>query len=133
MVDVQPGVPRVVLQSRVPVPQGAVHLGRNSAYLPGSALSLTGELSTVLWGKAVGGRSDPQQGRVFLLSRGCSVGRGCSDFYITLRTFAEGHFKDGCQDKGLPERVEICALNFLLLVGWLGHGRWEFISLLWRR
>ena len=93
-VGVQPWVPRAVLPSRVPAPQGAVCQGKGLCRLPGSALSLPGELPRVLQGEAVGGRSDPQQGRVLLLLRGCCMGQGCSELQLTPRIFPIGGFKE---------------------------------------
>lgn len=54
-------------------------LGRTAGACPGTVLHLEGE--------AVGGRSDPQQGRTFLLLGGCCVGQGCSELQINPRTF----------------------------------------------
>ena len=63
--------------------------------LPGSALSLPGELPRALQGEAVGGRSDPLegQGRVLLLLRGCCMFPGYSQLQITPGTFPRELFK----------------------------------------
>ena len=44
-----------------PCTPGGCVLGQGLCRLPGSALSLPGELPTALWGEAVGGRGDSQQ------------------------------------------------------------------------
>ena len=44
-----------------PCTPGGCVLGQGLCRLPGSALSLHGELPTALWGEAVGGRGDSQQ------------------------------------------------------------------------
>ena len=66
-----------------PCTPGACVLGQGLCHLPGSALSLPGELPTALWGEGEGGRSSPCQGRVLLLLRGCSRDQGCSQLQIT--------------------------------------------------
>jgi len=45
-------------------------------------------------GEALGGRSDPQQGRVLLLVRGCCVGQDCSELHLTTRIVPIGDFKE---------------------------------------
>ena len=87
------GMPTAVLQSRVPVPQGLC-AGQGLCLLPGSTLSLPGVLPNELWGEAVGGRSDSQQGRVFMLSRECCIGQGCSQLHITPRIFPRRCLKE---------------------------------------
>ena len=75
-----------------PCTPGGCALGQGLCCLPGSALSLPGELPTALWGEAVGGRRDSHQGRVLLLSGGCCLAQGCSQLHITPRTLAEAAF-----------------------------------------
>lgn len=48
---------------------------------------------TLLCGEAGGGRSNPWQGRVLLLLRGCSEGQGCSQQHIPSEVFPGGCFK----------------------------------------
>ena len=79
------GVPRPVLHSRVPAPRGCL-LGQGLCLLPGSALSLPGEINMVLWGEDAGGRIDPNQGRVLQLWRGCCMGQGCSQSQLMPRS-----------------------------------------------
>ena len=74
-----------------PFTPGGCVLGQGLCRLPGSALSLPGELPTGLWGEGVGGRSDLQQGRVLLLLRECCMGRGCSQLQLTPVHF-QGNF-----------------------------------------
>ena len=76
-----------------PCTPGGCVLGQGLCRLPGSALSLPGELPTVLWGEGVGGRSSPCQGRVLLLLRGCCMGQGCSQLQITPGHWQRQHFK----------------------------------------
>jgi len=57
-VSVHTGLPRAVLQSRVPVPQGLC-AGAGLCHLPGSALNLPAEILLVLQGKPVAGRIGP--------------------------------------------------------------------------
>ena len=91
-----------------PCTPGGCVLGQGLCRLPGSALSLPGELLTALWGEAVGGRSHPQQGRVLLLPRGCCVAQGRSQLRVTPRTFWRGVLR-GRSRWGLPERGGVCA------------------------
>jgi len=48
----------------------------------------------VLWGEALGGKRDPQQGGVLLLVRWCCVGRGCSELQLTSRIVPIEDFKE---------------------------------------
>ena len=73
-----------------------------------------------LWGEAVGGRRDPHQGRVLLLSGGCCLAQGCSQLHITPRTLAEAAFQKHIKARGYLEGKvlsRVCAFSFLL---WLG-------------
>ena len=45
----------------------------------------------------------------------------------------QGNFSRGWSKWGLPEREGVRALRVVLLVGWVGSGRWEFIFALLRR
>ena len=91
-VGVQPGVLRAVLPSRVPAPPGGCVLGQGLCRLPGSALSLPGELPTVLWGEAVGGRGDSQQEAKKVLN-----GSGLLTAPDHPTTLAESPFEEGHQ------------------------------------
>ena len=66
-----------------PCTPGGCVLGQGLCRLPGSALSLPGEIPTALWGEAVGGRSYPCQGRVLLLLRGGCMGQDGSQLQVT--------------------------------------------------
>ena len=92
-VCVQAGLPRAVLQSRVPAPH-CLCAGAELVFFPGSALSLRRELLMALWGETMAGNIDPRQGKVLLLLRGCCVGQCCSQLPITP-DISKGTFKDG--------------------------------------
>lgn len=77
-------------EQRPCAPRGCV-LVQELCCLPGSALILPGELPTVLWGEAVGGRNDPWQHRGLLL-RWCCMGQGCSQLQTTTG-HSQGLFK----------------------------------------
>ena len=73
-----------------------------------------------LWGEGVGGRRDPHQGRVLLLSGGCCLAQGCSQLHVTPRTLTEAAFQEAHQGRGYLEGKvlsRVCAFGFLL---WLG-------------
>ena len=110
------GCPGLSLRAGSLQPRGCV-LGQGLCRLPGSALSLPGELPTALWGEAVWGRRDPRQGRVLLLWRGCCVGQGCSQLHITPRTWAEAVLQEAHEGRGYLEGKvlsEVCAFIVLL-------------------
>ena len=76
-----------------PCTLGGCVLRQGLCRLPGSALSLPGELPMTLWGEGMGRRSDPCQGRVLLLLRGCCMGQGCLQLQITPRHWQSQRFK----------------------------------------
>ena len=82
-----------------PCTPGGCVLGQGLCRLPGSALSLPGEIPTALWGEGVGGRSYPCQGRVLLLLRGCCMSQGCSQLQLTPAHF-QGNFPRWSSLKG---------------------------------
>jgi len=61
-----PGCPKLSFPAWSVHPRGCV-LGQGLCCLPGTAIRLPGELTTAKRGEAMGGRSDPWQGRVLLL------------------------------------------------------------------
>ena len=69
-------VPRAVLQSRVPAEPQGLCAGQGLCRLPGSALSLPGELPRALRGD-VWGEGAPRQGRGLLLPQLLPGARGC--------------------------------------------------------
>ena len=91
-VGVQPGVPRAVLLSRVLVAQGAVCWGRDSAAGQGKYSACLG-ISNSRVGRSCGWKINLQEGRVFLLLRGCFVDQGCSHLQITPKIFPRALFK----------------------------------------
>ena len=78
-----------------PCSPGCYVLGQGFSRLPGSALSLPGELPTALWGEAVGGRSDPRQGRVLLLH-----GSGLLTAPDHAQSISEGSFHEYGHGRG---------------------------------
>ena len=130
----QPRVPRAVLQSRVPAPQGDVCWARDSAVCqgqlpacPGSSPQCCGEklwVEGVTIGKA--GQNPPAVNTVL-----------CESGLLTApdhpQDICRGSFGGIASRQHLPESEGVCALSFLLMVGWVGSGRWEYFSPLWRR
>ena len=110
-----------------PCTPGGCVLGQGLCHLPGSALSLPGELPTVLWGEAVAARGDSQQeAKTVLHGSGLLTAPGYRhdiDRESFGRRTSRQHF---------PEREAVCALTFLLL-GDPISGEWEFLSVFWRR
>ena len=114
-----------------PCTPGACVLGQGLCHLPGSALSLPGELPTALRGEAVGGRNDHRQdnaghgragqgragqGRVRLLLGGCCVGQVCSQLHITTRKLPRGCFKGKVKAGVTVERRGFLHSSVLLLL-----------------
>ena len=91
-VGVQAGVPRAVLPSRVPAPQGAVCWGRDSAACQGQHSACPGSsprgCGEKLWVEGVTPNKRPRR---------CCMGQGCSQLQITPTTLAESPFEEGHQ------------------------------------
>jgi len=85
-------VPRAVLQSRVPAEPQGLCAGQGLCRLPGSALSLPGELPRALRGD-VWGEGAPRQGRGLLLPQ-LLPGAGGSQLHCTTRCY-QMHFARG--------------------------------------
>ena len=130
----QPRVPRAVLQSRVPAPQGAACWDRDPA-------TCQDQHSACL-------RSSPRLCREKLWVEGATTGKAgqnppavnmvlCESGLLTApdhpQDICRGSFRGTASRQHLPEREGVCALSFLLVVGWVVRGRWEFLPPLWRR
>ena len=100
-----------------PCTPGGCVPGQGLCRLPGSALSLPGELPMTRWGEAVGGRSHPLQGRV-LVSRECSVGQGCSRLQIPTGHSPET-FQEAQQGRGyLKGKDPVLSIFYSGMSGW---------------
>ena len=104
-----------------PCTPGGCVPGQGLCRLPGSALSLPGELPMTPWGEAVGGRSHSLQGRV-LVSRGRSVGQGCSQLQIPTGDSQET-FQEAQQGRGyLKGKDPVLSIFYSGMSGWaMGH------------
>ena len=100
-----------------PCTPGGCVPGQGLCHLPGSALSLPGELPMTPWGEAVGGRSHSLQGRV-LVSRECSVGQGCSQLQIPTGHSPET-FQEAQQGRGyLKGKDPVLSIFYSGMSGW---------------
>ena len=93
---------------------GGCFLGQGLCRLPGSALSLPGELPTALWGEGVGGRSDPWQSRAGSF---CSQeGSGLLTAPAHPQGISKGLFQEEGVGRGYLER-KVLPLVFNLMLG----------------
>ena len=115
-----------------PCSPGGCVLGQGPCHLPGSALSLPGELPTEVRGEAVRRRSDPLAGQgpalEWVLHRSGLL--TAADHY---RTFPGEDFPRSRARQGLPKREGSCSFSLLLWVIWVGNGTQKFICQFWRR
>ena len=78
---------------------------------------------------AVGGRSDPRQGRQGAIGvEGGCVGQGCSELQIPPETWQRVLLNNNTET-ATAAREGVCAFSFPLLLVWVCSGRWGFISL----